>query len=377
MKHTMYLIFCLGILCGTNTATGAEFTDSVRFFFQEDLFVVPDMPDTLLEYGDPSWAMARLLAGRYAPAGPISPEEMFIRDPAPLRIPNPFAKTGRRSTEMLQRTRSCLGQQGLAYELSYPEDFIEATQVAAAHISKGYPVVALHPRPYVLFGFDYRESEPLWFVARFSPKGIVELITVNAWREEWWLWEPDPTSVILIKITGRDDRATQIRSPENVFADLLTSAKTDTATNTTSYIRPILEMIDSLSEASAPPAIVSPSEDPADPLYFRRAEIQRLRLKTYLESLMPMAPDSSVQQNLRLAVYSAGKSAAEFVAARNDLYGETTDSADTSSVIVRINRRWVEHHLDAADHLSEVVRWDRQMLAALKEIESIDRPFRK
>jgi hypothetical protein len=231
----------------------------------------------------------------------------------------------------------------------------------------------------MLFGYDYREPDPFWYMQRFSPRGEIEISTRSQWRRQWWLWEAEPTSVILLKITGPVTAPTAPSDPEEIMAKLLTTAKTDTATGVTSHIRPILRMIDSLSQATATPQIVNPPENPQDPLGFRRAEIQRRRLAELLEGLAPQARDTETQQNLRLAIYSANKAASEFAAAQRALYtdAESPVPGDSVSVITTITRRWVEHRLEAADFLSEVLRWERQMLGAFREITAKKRPFRR
>ncbi len=357
----------------------AESTDSIRFFFIEQFFTPPKTLAEGVHYHDPAWAAARFLAGYDAEENSGTAIGSFTRDPDPLRIPNPFAPPGGRSINLSQRMTNCLERFGFSYEITYPEDFSSAAQIAARQISRGFPVIALHPRPYVLFGFDYRETEPFWFVVRFSPADNIELITRSNWRSEWWLWEPDPRSVTLISVTGRNSAAKVPDQPAVVIAKLLESARTDSTSGRVSYIKPILQMIDSLTEAPEMPRIVVPPEDSADPLYFRRAQTQRLELQTYLESLASRVQDTQVQQNLRLAMYSAGKAADEFAAAGQALYGEPADPAPANpqTVLENIQRRWVEQHLNAADHLSEVVRWDHQTLASLKDVLAADKPFNK
>lgn len=377
MKNAALITICLGALLVTNAAFGAQYTDSVRFFILEGFFAPPVSADSGISNIDPVHSLARFLAISMAKDNLPSSTAWLTNNPDPLRIPNPFDVTARRSPGLLARTTALLRHYGLTFDIAYPADFAEAEQIAATQISNGYPVIAIHPRPYLLFGYDYREPDPYWYAARFTPADRVEITTRSAWRADWWLWEPDPSSVILMEITGLDSTGITPVPPKVVFTNLLASAKTDTAAGAVSYIRPILQMIDSLSEATAPPNIIHPPEDDADPLYLHRAEMQRLQLHKYLESLGPRARNAEVQQNLRLAMYSASKAADEFAATRRDLYGEglPAAAADTTTVLEQIHRRWVEHHLDAADHLTEVVRWDRQMLAALKDIAVMDRPF--
>ena len=377
MKKTLLIASCLGVLLGTTSAVCAEFTDSVRFFIIEEFLVQGAGVDSEIPIIDPTHSLARFLVAHRVKDTLQSPAEWFINNPDPLRVPNPFNTTAPRSTGLLARTTTRLRQYGISFDISSPADFTEAEQSVAKQISRGHPVVAIHPHPYVLFGYDYREPDPFWYITRFSPDGRTEIITRSAWRADWWLWEPDPTSVILLVIDEQDSVKIEPLPPQEVFANLLSAAKTDTATGIVSYIRPILRMIDSLAEAITPPEIIQPPEDNTDPLYLRRAEIQRLRLHEYFKSLTPRARNSEVQQNLRLATYSASKAAGEFAAARLDMYGDdpTPAAADTISIIERINQRWLEHHLDAADHLTEVIRWERQMLAALRDIVAEDRPF--
>lgn len=378
MKTVIRIPFFLVLLFAGRVGY-AESTDSIRFFFIEQFFTPPKtLAQGVLDH-DPAWAVARFLAGYSTVEASGTTVGAFACDPDPLRIPNPFVPAGRSSMDLSQRMTGCLERFGFSYEITYPEDFSSATQIAARQISRGFPVIALHPRPYLLFGFDYRETEPSWFVVRFSPADNIELITRSDWRAEWWLWEPDPRSVTLISVTGQNSAADAPEQPAAVMAKLLESARTDSTTGRISYIKPILQMIDSLTEAPEMPRIVTPPEDPADPLYFRRAQTQRLELQTYLESLVLRAQDTLVQQNLRLAMYSAGKAANEFALAAKALYGEPADSApaDPQSVLENIQRRWVEQHLNAADHLSEVVRWDHQTLASLKDVLAADKSFNK
>ncbi len=146
----------------------------------------------------------------------------------------------------------------------------------------------------------------------------------------------------------------------------------------------MLDLIDSLKEAIAPPQIVEPPENGRYPLGLLRGAEQRHRLRDYLDSLVERARDTSVKRSLRLAVFSAGKAADEFGRAADELYTaenitdirDTTDTGPANTIEI-VSRRWVEHRLEAADRLFEVIRWDRQMLAALREITTARHPFRK
>jgi len=364
-------------LLGFGANVRAGITDSIRFSILDVFLAQPASPDTETIVVEPAESLARVLAGYYAATDTIADD--FSALPNPLSIPNPFDLSVGRSAELLDRITSRLRQYGIAFDISYPADFPEAEEVIARHISTGFPVLALHPHPIMLFGYDYREPDPFWYIQRFSPRGEIEISTRSQWRRQWWLWEAEPTSVILLEITGPATATTAPSDPKEIMTKLLTNAKTDTATGVTSYIRPILRMIDSLSQAPATPQIVNPPEDPQDPLGLHRAEVQHTRLVEYLETLAPRVRETATQQNLRLAVYSASKAAAEFAAARRALYTDEKNaaSADSASVIATIARRWVEHRLEAADHLSEALRWERQMLGAFKEITAKKKPFRR
>jgi len=376
VKRIIFFSVCCGVLLTAGTSTSAKVTDSIRFtaldvFF--DRVVLPDRHSGLIE---PAEAVATVLAQLYGRTDP--PPDDFSTLANPLRIPDALNLDAVRGEALFERTSERLRQFGLGFDIYYPASFPEAEQIAARGIIRGHPVVTVHPHPMVLFGYDYRETDPLWYVLDFAPWGKMQFINRSAWRANWWLWEENPLSMILLEITGPDTTKKSFPSPKAILENLLTKAKTDSTTGVTSYMRPTIYLIDSLKNANVPPQMLGLPEDPADPLYLRRAAKQRLSLRDFLESLVPLAGDSTVEQNLRLAVYSAGKAAEEFTAAANELYGPPAQpvAADSVTAMEMINRRWVEHHLEAAERLTEVLRWERQMLGVFQEITAIKKPFR-
>ncbi len=368
---------CFIVFFGTGETAHTAITDSVRFFVLDGFLGQAAPPDSNVIIVEPAESAARVLAAYYAITD--SAADDFSTLPDPLRIPNPFDLAAGRSMELFERTAARLRQCGIAFVVSYPADFAEAEQIATQRIARGHPVLAVHPHPILLFGYDYREPDPFWYVWRFSPSGESEIITRSEWRAQWWLWEADPTSVILIEIAGPDTTESPRPTPKKVLDKILTTAKTDTSTGVTSYIRPILRLIDSLSRAPAPPQIVHIPENLQDPLGLHRAEIQRKRFREYLASLAPRARAVAVQESMRLAMYSAAKAASEYAAARGALYTPNGGAApaDSATVVDIIARRWVEHRLEAADHLTEALRWEKQMLSAIKEITAKKKPFRR
>jgi len=358
-------------------ATPAAVTDSIRFFILDGFLNQPESPDTGSGIDDPFAAAARALANFYSI--PASPADKFAWLVDPLRVPNPFESPANRSADLFARAMSRLAQTGISSTISYPADFAEAEESAAQAIVAGHPVLALHPRPILLFGYDYREPDPFWYILRFSPTGASEITTRSQWRADWWLWEADPASVTLIEIAGRDTTTLTTPAPEDVLEKVLAAAKTDTALGVTSYIRPILQLQDTLAKALTPPAMLNASNDPRDPLYLLQVSAQRAQFQDYLKSLLPLARDSTVAQSLRLSIYSAGKAAEAYAFAARELYGDSASvgAADSATIAESIAARWVEHRLGAAKGLAEAVGWERQMLTAIKDLTAMKKPFRQ
>jgi len=375
VKRLLICSICCGVVLAVGMSASAKVTDSIRFATLDGFFNQIVLPDRNAGLTEPAEAAAMILAQFYGMSEP--PPDDFSALANPLQIPDPLNLDAGRGEALLERTSERLRQFGLGFNIYYPASFPEAEQIAARGIARGDPVVTVHPHPMVVFGYDYRDTDPLWYVLQFAPWGEMEFINRSAWRANWWLWEENPVSMILLEITGPDTTKKSLPSPKATLENLLTKARTDSTTGVTSYMRPIIYLIDSLKNANVPPEMIGRPENPADPLNLLRAANQRSRLRDFLESLMPLAKDSTVEQGLRLAVYSAGKAADEFLAAANELYGPPAQSAAADSVSARemVDRRWVEHHLEAAERLTEVLRWERQMLGVFQEITAIKKPF--
>jgi len=360
----------------------ADHTDSVRFFTIERLlFSTPGEKSSL----SGSAAIAKALADYYgvlrAPASDI------VALPAPLRIDDPVESSLPRSPGLSSQITSRLRQYHLKFEVYYPVDFFEAQQIAAEKIAADIPVIALHPQPILLFGYDYRETEPLWWSQRFTQPGSssIDMISLEDWRRHWWLWEPDPTASILFACPGNESTETESSDPQIVLSGLLTQARTDTAAGIVSYIRPVLDLQEMVKTADSCPEAVDPPIHPHDPLCLRQAAGQRAALRAYLLSFSNYVIDSLAGEDIRLAIYSADKASEEFYAASEELYPpgflseaeykNLAKSSPRSPEYQIYCQRWLEHHLEAADHILEAVRWERQMLTALRGLVSAERPF--
>ncbi len=363
------------LVCAPHSAAAA-FTDSVRFFIIEEyLTPLREDPADLLQPGaDPFVLLAEDLASRYDTTG----DSFAVHDPTPgydpLRIPLAFDRSISQSGAILNRLTEHMSRNGLVFTIHYPADFEEAIQMTARHISTGNSTIIFDPVPVLLFGFDAREEDPFIYAYEYDPHPHVEIMTQSRLRAEWWLWEEDPRSTVILDITGARAESLSAPAPKEYLEYVLQTAKTDTATGQESYIRPILALIDTLKETAAPPSLALPLQDPSDPYYLRRAEWQRQRFQEYLASLMPLVRDSAVA-DLRLARYSCDKSVESFAAASRGLYGEEPIPAEPDARKELLRARWVEYRLEAAEMLTDVLRWERQMLEALQSITQIDRPF--
>ncbi len=369
--------FSLTLLPWSNTTAAADFTDSVRFFvIEEYLSPLANAPlDSLPPGIDPFIVLAANLAARYdtmehGKADPVLPPGFD-----PLRIPLAFNRTIPRSGKILTRLSESLTRHGLQFEIEYPADFTEAIQLLARKVSSGHPIVVFNPAPILLFGYDAREDDPFLYAWQYRPKGQLSILAQSRLRDQWWLWEPDPRSTVMLEIGGIAEEQEPSPPPKEYLTYILQTARTDTTTGQVSYIRPILALIDSLEESTAPPASAIPLEDEDDPYYLHRARWQRRRFEEYLDTLAPLVRDSAVVTDLRLARYSCGKSAEAFTSAAQGLYGAGPLPEDSAARAEFLFTRWVEYRLEAAELLTEVLRWERQMLEALQAITEERRPF--
>ncbi len=210
--------FCICLLL-SKSISAAEFTDSVRFFYLDNWATGVVAPDSATVVVEPPEAVARALAWYFAVDN--SRLNDFAALDTPLQIINPYDLTTSRGVQLYDRTVARLRQYGIAFTVSYPESFEEAEQTVARHIAAGFPVIALHPNPYLLLGFDYREPDPWWYLARFVPEQQLEFVTRSEWRAGWWLWEADPTAMALLEITGVDSTAAARPAPIEVFKKIL------------------------------------------------------------------------------------------------------------------------------------------------------------